>query len=360
VAIAEFGGGYFASDLAAFCSKEGLAVPTADPVGVSGAPVLSLQQIERMSKLRRSQQLGESMEVNMDVQIIAGLCPAATIIVYFARFDEQGWIDLINQVIAQQPTPAVTLSVSWGLAEDDPDWSAAALQEINGRLQAASVLGITVCVAAGDDGSGDQETDGRAHVDFPSSSPYVLAVGGTMIDTAGNEVVWWESPGQRTQNGGGATGGGVSVEFPKPSWQAGVQVASLNAGSIAGRIVPDVAALAGPPLYDLIFVGQDSPNGGTSAATPTWAALIARMAGSQPAQWRPGFLPPLLYQQEPGTGMTVGTVGCADITSGNNQSPQPGKGYQAGPGFDAVSGWGVPNGVALLGALARASPPAQA
>ena len=120
------------------------------------------------------------------------------------------------------------------------------------------------------------ESDGRAHVDFPASSPHTLAVGGTMLygDT---DVVWWQSPGERTGSAGGSTGGGVSVVFPRPSWQD-VQITSINPGSIDGRVVPDVAALAGPPFYDLIFMGQDQPNGGTSAATPLWAALIALMA----------------------------------------------------------------------------------
>jgi kumamolisin len=160
------------------------------------------------------------------------------------------------------------------------------------------------------------------------------------------DVVWWQSPGERTSSGGGSTGGGVSVEFARPSWQD-VRVASLNADSIDGRIVPDIAALAGPPLYDFIFTGKDWANGGTSAATPLWAALLARLASGG---WKPGFFTPLLYK--PGSsGQPLGASACVDVTSGDNTSPSPGKGYGAGPGFDAVSGWGVPNGTALLAAL---------
>jgi kumamolisin len=344
VAIAEFGGGYFSDDLSAFCAKQGTAVPKVTPVGVNGTQVLTLAQIQRLPSQQREEQLEESVEVNMDVQIVAGLAPDADQIVYFSTFDEQGWVELINEVIEGRPAPATTLSVSWGLAEDDPDWSAGAVAAIDERLQAAAALGITVCVAAGDDGSADQLTDGRAHVDFPASSPHVLAVGGTMFD-GDTEVVWWESPGERTQNGGGATGGGVSTLFPRPSWQD-VNIASVNAGAIAGRVVPDVAALAGPPLYDLIFLGKDSPNGGTSAATPTWASLLALLAGSAPTPWKPSFLAPQLYTNGP-----VGATGCTDITSGDNDSSTLGKGYGATAGFDAVSGWGVPDGNALLAAL---------
>ena len=347
VAIAEFGGGYFADDLNSFCAKHGTARPQVTTVGVNGAPVLTLAEIQRFPQQQRQQQLDDSVEVNMDVQIVAGLAPGAEQIVYFSTFDEQGWVDLINEVVAGRPAPAVALSVSWGLAEDDPNWSQGALQAIDQRLQAAALLGITVCVASGDDGSGDQESDGRAHVDFPASSPHVLAVGGTML-AGDTDVVWWQSPGERS-GGGGATGGGVSVTFQRPAWQD-VQVPSINSGSIDGRVIPDVAALAGPPFYEVIFMGQDQANGGTSAATPLWAALIARLAAAPSTPWKPQFLAPLLYGAGAGA-RTVGASGCTDVTSGDNTSSSLGTGYSAGPGFDAVSGWGVPDGAALLSAL---------
>jgi kumamolisin len=285
----------------------------------------------------------------MDVQIIAGLCPKATIIVYFATFDQKGWIDLLNQVIADSAAIPVALSISWGLAEDSPDWSEGALNAINDSLTAAAMLGITTCVASGDDGSGDQMTDGQAHIDFPSSSPFVLSVGGTMLTSAA-ETAWWQSPGRRTRKGGGATGGGVSVVFNRPAWQ-NVNVTSINQGSIDGRIIPDVTALAGPPFYDLIFLNKDQPNGGTSASTPLWAALIARINASLPQEKQQRFLTPLLYQSTP-QGQPLGASGCCDITTGQNAShPSPNMGYEAGPGYDAVSGWGVPNGKDLLNLL---------
>jgi kumamolisin len=214
------------------------------------------------------------------------------------------------------------------------------------------LLGITCCISSGDDGSGDEINDGHAHIDFPSSSPNTLGVGGTMLTNSGsniNEVTWWQSPGQRA-GGGGATGGGVSTVFPRPSWQ-NVKVKSLNPGSIDGRVAPDISALSGPPYYDLIFVGKDAPNGGTSASAPLWAALIARISANLPAGKQQRFLTPLLYKNGSG-GQSVGKASTRDITVGNNAShPDPGKGYKAGPGFDAVSGWGVPDGVKLLNAL---------
>ncbi len=86
----------------------------------------------------------------MDVQIVAGLCSKANITVYFSTFDQGGWVDLLNAAITAKP---VALSISWGLAEDNPGWSTNAIDAINERLNAARVLGITVCISSGDDGS---------------------------------------------------------------------------------------------------------------------------------------------------------------------------------------------------------------
>jgi len=350
IAIAEFGGGYFVDDVAAYCAKFQRAEPNVQAVSV-GAPAYTLQQVMALPPSQRRDVLGDSVEVMMDVEIIAGLCPQATISVYFASFDQQGWVELLNQIIVAKP---VALSCSWGLAEDDPSWSSNAIAAINDRLNAVRLLGITTCVSSGDDGSGDQVDDGKAHIDFPSSSPNSLGVGGTMLTKSGSkvsEVTWWQSPGQRA-GGGGASGGGVSVVFPRPAWQT-VRVTSINKGSIDGRVAPDIAALSGPPYYDLIFLGKDAPNGGTSASAPLWAALIARINAQLPAAKQQRFLTPLLYQNGGSGGQSVGKASTRDITVGNNtSSPDPGKGYKAGPGFDAVTGWGVPDGVKLLNSLA--------
>jgi len=345
IVIAEFGGGYFADDVAAYCNK--FQRPVADVKAVAiDAPAYTLQQTLALPPQQRRLVLGDAVEVMMDVEIVAGLCPKASISVYFSTFDQRGWVDLLNRVITAKP---VALSCSWGLAEDDPSWSANAVATIDDRLNAARLLGITTCVSSGDDGSGDQVDDGKAHIDFPSSSPNALGVGGTMLKMSGpnvQEVTWWESPGQRA-GGGGATGGGVSTVFSRPAWQK-VKVKSLNSGSIDGRVAPDIAALSGPPFYDLIFLGKDAPNGGTSASAPLWAALIARISAKLPASKQQRFL-----YQSGGNGQPVGKGSSRDITVGNNTSnPDPGKGYKAGAGFDAVTGWGVPDGVKLLNSLA--------
>jgi len=342
IAIAEFGGGYFADDVQRFCRRHSRDTPaiTAIPVGLRP---LTRERLAALPKERRDEARGESREVMMDVEIVAGLCPKARLQLLFAPFHQKGWIDLLDRAITLEPTP-VALSVSWGSAEDDADWSPAARQAINHRLHAAALLGITVCVATGDDGSGDQMQDDRGHVHFPASSPFVLAVGGTMLGHDDREVVWWNAPGDRSQPRGGSTGGGVSVEVERPSWQRVRRVRSINPGAHDGRMAPDVAALAGLPGYSLVYNGRPTMNGGTSAAAPLWAALIARIAAARAPSERTPFLTPLLYERRR-------RAAFRDITEGHNTSPQPGRGYHARPGYDAVSGLGVPDGEALLRAL---------
>ena len=336
VGLLEFGGGYFPDDLAAFCQDAGVSVPTVKTVSVNNTPTNAKD--------------GAEGEVMLDVEVVAGVCPASTIVVYFSSFDESGWVNVVDTAIHDQANPLTVISCSWGYAEDATGaWSAGAQTAINDSLQAATLLGITVCVAAGDDGSDDQVGDGHAHVDFPSSSPYVLAVGGTTlkVSSAGKitETAWKDGDGLRKDNGG-STGGGVSTIFPRPSWQT-VSIQSINPGSIEGRVVPDVAADASANTgYWTVVDGQGGASGGTSAAAPLWASLIARLNAGLGVSV--GFLSPLLYQ---GT-TPLGQTGCRDITSGNNDTASIG-GYSAGPGYDAVSGWGAPIGTALENGLKK-------
>lgn len=340
VGILEFGGGYFPADLATFCQNAGVSVPTVKAVSVNNTPT--------------NQKDGAEGEVMLDVEVVAGVCPEATIVVYFSSFDEGGWVNAIDTAVHDQQNPLSVLSVSWGYAEDAAGaWTAGAIDSINDTLKSAALLGVTICVAAGDDGSSDGVTDGHAHVDFPSSSPYVLAVGGTTLKRSASgtitETAWKDGDGLRNDNGG-STGGGVSTQFARPDWQT-VNVSSVNPGSIEGRIVPDVAADASANTgYWTVVDGQGGVAGGTSASTPLWAALIARLNASLGTPV--GYLSPLLYQAG-ADGKALGSSVCRDITSGNNSTASIG-GYDAGQGYDAVTGWGVPIGASLLNGLKAA------
>ena len=242
-------------------------------------------------------------------------------------------------------TPApIAISISWGQCEDS--WTAQGLSAMNAAMSDAAALGITVCAAAGDNGSSDGVNDGQVHVDFPASSPYALGCGGTKLvadpatGTVSSEVVWNELASNE-----GATGGGVSDQFPLPSWQANAGVParasaqSAAAGSdTSGRGVPDVAGNADPATgYQIYSGGKAQVVGGTSAVAPLWAALVSRLAEATGQRF--GLIQTLLY-----AGVTPGAAvpGFRDITSGNNGA------YTAGPGWDACSGLGSPDGTALL------------
>jgi kumamolisin len=140
----------------------------------------------------------------------------------------------------------------------------------------------------------------------------------------------------------------VSERNPRPAWQT-ADIPPANQGGPAGRIVPDVAAnAAGSTGYFIVASGTPQVSGGTSAATPLWAALIARLLQAGKAV---GFLPPRLYAPTPAThGKPLGFAACRDITEGSNRSGQA-VGYSAGVGYDAVTGWGTPNGAALVQTL---------
>lgn len=341
VGLLEFGGGYFSQDLEKFCKLAGVDVPTVTAVSTDGTSTDTHD--------------GDEGEVMLDIEVVAGVCPKAAIVAYFAHFTEQGWITILDSVTQDSQNDPGVISCSWGLAEDTNVWTSQAMTQVNETFQEAAHLGITVCVAAGDDGSSDAVTDGLAHVDFPGCSPYVLSVGGTTIPNkggAGPDIVWKEGDGLRADNGG-STGGGVSAVFPRPTWQSGITIQPVDPGGIVGRCVPDLAANAdwNASPYLLVVDGKSQGNGGTSAATPLCAALIALMNAQRAAANRVGYLTPLLYQTQ--GARTIGAAGCTDVVSGNNITDKIG-GYSAGPGYDAVSGWGTPNGKNLLAALGGA------
>jgi kumamolisin len=195
-------------------------------------------------------------------------------------------------------------------------------------------MGITICCAAGDNGSADGVADGKAHVDFPASAPHALGCGGTKLSASAghisSEVVWNEGSNS-------ATGGGVSSFFALPGYQAKAKVPKTSNGK-AGRGVPDVAGDADPASgYQVRVDGQSLVFGGTSAVAPLWAGLIALM--NQKLGHPVGFLNPLIYGSLAGKGLFN------DITSGSNGR------YSATPGWDACTGWGTPIGSKLLAAL---------
>jgi len=330
IAVIELGGGFSTSDLDAYFGALGLPVPSITAVGVDGA-----------SNAPGSDPTGDDVEVALDIDVIGAAAPGAAQAVYFAPSNgDQGFVDAISEATLASPTP-VAMSISWGQSEDS--WTAQGLTAMNEAIADAVTIGITVCVAAGDNGSSDAVNDGQVHVDFPASSPYSLGCGGTTLvadpstGVVSSEVVWNEMASKH-----GATGGGVSDQFLLPSWQANAGVPARAGGRTiggGGRGVPDVAGNADPTTgYDIYSDGKAQVVGGTSAVAPLWAALISRLAEAVGEPF--GLIQPALY-----AGVAPGSdvPGFRDITSGDNGA------YSAGPGWDPCTGLGVPDGAALLG-----------
>ncbi len=328
IGLIELGGGYKPSDNAAAFKAMGLAVPRVIAVSVDGA--------------KNTPGSDADGEVALDIQVSGGLAPGAEIAVYFTPNTDAGFSDAISQAVHDTANKPSVISISWGGPEST--WSASSVTTMNGVLQDASQLGISVYVASGDSLATDGVDDGKAHVDFPASSPYAIGCGGTHITHSATsisaEVVWNDDA-----SGGGGTGGGISDLFGVPSFQTGVTLPpSVNGGRV-GRGVPDVAGDASPSSgYLIVIDGKKEVVGGTSGVAPLWAGLTALI--NQKAAVPVGFLPPFLYKQiEAGKKLTV------EITEGNNKPSNSTIGYDAGPTWNACTGLGRPDGKALFAAL---------
>jgi kumamolisin len=320
IGILELGGGYRTADLTAYFKTLGQPAPKVTAVSVDGA------------KNSPSTADGADGEVMLDIEVSAAVAPGANIAVYFAPNTDQGFLDGLDAAIHDTTNKPSVISISWGSAE--ANWTQQAMTALDSACQSAAALGITITVAAGDNGSSDGGTGNN--VDFPSSSPHVLACGGTKLSSNGttitNEVVWNEEASNE-----GATGGGVSNVFPLPTWQANSNVPKPT-NAAGGRGVPDVCGDADPATgYTVRVDGETLVIGGTSAVAPLWAGLIA-VANRQNGKTA-GLLQPQIYAARAKSGFR-------DITSGNNGS------FNAGPGWDACTGLGSPITSTLIPLLA--------
>ncbi len=319
IGIIELGGGSRAADIKTYFQSLGLA-----------APKLVSVSVDHAKNHASGGANGPDGEVMLDIEVAGSIAPEATLVVYFAPNTDAGFLDAITTAIHDTVHKPSVISISWGGPEST--WTAQAFTAFDQAFQEAGVLGVTVTVASGDNGSSDGVTDGGNHVNFPASSPHVLACGGTSLQANGNviasETVW--NDGAQ----GGASGGGISVAFPTvPAWQAGLSAALAKGGSVAlnGRGVPDVAGDADPETgYKVRVDGTNTVIGGTSAVAPLWAGLIARVNAARGTPV--GFINPLLYQNQPVFN---------DIVTGNNGT------YAASEGWDACTGLGSPIGAAL-------------
>lgn len=341
IAILELGGGFHSAELTTYFSNLGLAkspsvTAATYPNGGTNSPGTNALDPNN-----------PDVEVMLDIEVAGSIAPGAKIVVYFAPdATDQSFIGVMNAIVGDTVNKPNVVSISWGGPEDEA--TAQFRNEFDQILQSAAHLGMTVCVAAGDNGSADfasddSSWDGKAHVDFPASDPFVLGCGGTQLTASGTtiskEVVWDDG-----KNDG--TGGGVSRFFALPSYQqnAGVPPAADPTGPVM-RGVPDVSGNAAPESgYRILCDGTSFPDptqgippvGGTSAVAPLWAGLIACI--NQGLKNPAGFVNALIYASPENSTFR-------DITQGNNGD------YKAGKGWDACTGLGSPNGQSLLQAL---------
>lgn len=297
------------------------------------------------------QDSGPTAETHLDLEVIGTICPAAIITIYRGANDGgPGFVDAVRRAVADDND---VISISWGHTESASDVDTLKMEDI---LENAARKGITVCVASGDGGSSDARDgfwaipadDGLAHVQYPASSPYVLACGGTQLMLNGDdhvEVVWNNTTMKRP-----ATGGGVSELFEMPDWQAthSIDIPSANDNTRKGRVIPDVAALAAGGAWEMVEDGKPTVAGGTSAVAPLFSSLVAlcNQCRESNGKARLGFVNDRLYSLARSGNLFN------NIREGHNRPVAGYPGYDAQDGFDACTGWGSPKTFALFKALA--------
>jgi kumamolisin len=322
IGVIELGGGYSATDLSSFFGNLRISTPKVTAVSVDGA-----------ANSPTGDPSGPDGEVELDIEVAGAIAPGAQIAAYFAPNTDQGFIDAVTTAVHDATLKPSIVSISWGGPENS--WTEQSRDALNSACQDASTMGVTVLAASGDDGASDGSTNGAPTVDFPAASPYVVGCGGTKLTISGAAIGSEQAWNDLSENEG-ATGGGVSEVFALPTYQQSANVPKAPNGFV-GRGVPDVAGDADPETgYNVFVDGQQTVIGGTSAVAPLWAGLLALI--NQSLGTNVGYINPLLY-----TAKAEPTF--HDITSGNNGD------YSAGPGWDACTGLGSPNGAALMAAL---------
>jgi kumamolisin len=322
VALVEFQG-FLQSNLSAFDLRYGLPALTA-----ASLQLVQVGNAAYTEPARGSDQIGED-EVELDVEVVHGVARNANIAVYEATNDDAGITGVYSQIASDDLASVV--STSWGDCE--AGYSATTRDAIEASLSQMAAQGQTVLAASGDYGRYDcTGAPPGVSVDYPASSPYVTGVGGTTLhanNTAtgyGSETSWDSSAG--------ATGGGYSALYSRPSWQQ----TACTTGTM--RCVPDVAADGDPDTGYSVYVQSGNAGalidmGGTSAAAPLWAAAIAGLdqAAAGAGLGSMGPLNPALYPLL----LTTYAHDFHDITSGTTT-----RANAATTGYDTATGLGSP------------------
>ena len=355
VGIISYGGGYNVTNLdKSFLDAGVINAPKIVNVFVDGAVNQTYSQANPDTD-------NYSVENALDIFVVGCVVPKAVVAVYFQGSNVAGlpetaiYTDVLDAAIHDTVNNPSVINISWAFVENDlSDTFVRAYEYV---LAQAVILGITVCVASGDYGS-STDIVGSFGVYYPASSAYVLAVGGTSLTLNTNGTVL-------SENAWALSGGGLSLLFGTPDWQQGLYYTQATLAGAGNpyllsdgdqRGVPDVAAPADPDLgYTLYSYYYDADNdvwydsirlqvGGTSAAAPLIAALVAQL--NQHFNQSLGFVNPIFYSN-------ANSFNDIDDGTINNQYDPltisfSTIGYQTTAGWDAVTGLGSPQGTALL------------
>jgi subtilase family serine protease len=320
--------GYYASDITSYEHLAGLPnVPLTNVLlnGYNGAPDNNMNEIA---------------EVSLDIEMAIAMAPHLSKVLVYESSTSGLTYTGINNILSQmaEDNLAKQLSSSWA-------WGGGTNAIGDGIFLEYQMQGQSFFEASGDSGA----YNATNVINEPSDDPYITIVGGTTLTTSGpggtwsSEKAWSWFPSQAD-----ATSGGASTLFTTPSWQQPVSM-TLNKGSTTNRNIPDVA-LTADNIWVIYDGGQSNEFGGTSCAAPLWAgftALVNQHAAAH-GQNTVGFINPAVYTIGQGSSYTTDFH---DITTGNNTNSTSHSNYFAVSGYDLCTGWGTPNGAAMINAL---------
>lgn len=301
------------------------------PYGLTAAPAYSQVLLGGANRDPGGTAQGEYIENCLDADMVLGMAPLATVTHVIVATNSPGlFTDGISYIVNQVPG-AHAVTVSYGTCERGAAGSAVVVDALLQQAQAEGQQWFFSSGDTGTDGCRDGSGNKQISAGWPASSPYVVGVGGTMLDANGVEVTWNES----TASGAVGGGAGPSEFYLKPAYQMGV---TPNDGA---RDEADVSAIAGGAGVYIMAQGQKFGVVGTSAAAPIWAgvwALVDQGKGNR------GFTDGLTRIYKIGK-----TNAFNDITVGNNGGPDgTSPGFPAGPFYDLATGWGTPNVANLI------------
>jgi kumamolisin len=350
---ADFSPPYFVSDILKAYNADGLAVTgsgqtiailidtfpdDADLQAFWAANNLtvSLQQVEKINVNAVSLPPTEGEET-LDASWASGIAPGAKIKIYASG--SLSFVDLdraLDRILADLPNePGLKqLSISLGLGETFMAKDEVTTQ--HQKLLRLAAAGVNIFVSSGDAGSNPDSTGhsstGPTQAEYESSDTAVVGVGGTSLALGQDGSV-------KEERGWAGSGGGKSIYFtPRPTWQKGPGMPAGNQ-----RLVPDVSITADPNKGAfLVYGGKEVGIGGTSWSAPVWAGICALLneARIKAGKTSLPFLNPIMYP-------LIGTNCFRDIHQGSNGA------FAAGPGYDLVTGIGVPNVKELIRVLTQ-------